>query len=82
MLIKIDSNYYFFKPHFFVFNLENTTDFPSCNSGTISLYRSFIPLLLVSILVQCLNLTVVYSWKTSKNCPKRVGFFATGPLDE
>ena len=25
---------------------------------------------------------LVHSSKTSKNCPKRVGFFATGHLDE
>ena len=31
---------------------------------------------------QCSNLTVVHSSKTSKNCPKRVGFFATSPVDE
>ena len=32
--------------------------------------------------LQCSNLTVVHSSKTSKNCPKRVGFFATSPVDE
>ena len=31
---------------------------------------------------QCSNLTVVHSSNTSKNCPQRVGFFATSPVDE